>query len=171
MADNQLVQLIFLLYLLYCNHLITLIRYQNQQDDTEVRSRVWVSELNTHNNRRSEYHAYLLYREFEDASAHLRYTRMNKQTFDWILARIEHRIKKNDTTMRAAIPPMERLAMTLNYLASGNSFTFIADRYMRGISTVGEVIDETCTAIWEEFSGEYLTLPSTEEEWQKIGKE
>ena len=33
----------------------------------------------------------------------------------------------------------------------------IADRYMRGASPVGEIVEETCQAIWDEFSGEILS--------------
>ena len=158
MADHRL-HILMTIYLLYCFHLFSLYLYQNRANEVEVRSRVWVSELNSHNRRRSEFHAYMLYRELQDPSAHLRYTRMNKATFDWLLAKISHRISKLDTTMRQAITPMERLSITLNYLASGNSFTFIADRYMRGASTVGEIVEETCQAIWDECSEEYMKLP------------
>jgi len=151
--------------------MFSLYLYLNRAHEVEIRSRVWVSELNSHNQRRSEFHAYLLYRDLDDVSAHYRYTRMNKQTFDWLLRRLEPRIAKLDTTMRQAISPMERLSITLNYLATGNSFTYIADRYMRGASTVGEIVEETCQAIWDEFSPEYLSLPSTPEEWCTVAKD
>ena len=46
-------------------------------------------------------------------------TIMNFETYDYLLGLIGNDIKKQDTTMRKAIPPGARLAVTLSYLAHG----------------------------------------------------
>lgn len=44
---------------------------------------------------------------------------MDTDSFEFILKKISHRITKNDTVMRKAIPADERLALTLRFLATG----------------------------------------------------
>ena len=46
-------------------------------------------------------------------------TRMNFETYDYLLDLIDDDIRKQDTTMRKAIPVGARLAVTLRYLAHG----------------------------------------------------
>ena len=43
-------------------------------------------------------------------------------SFDELLKMITRRIEKRNTTMRDAIPPSQRLSITLRYLATGNTF-------------------------------------------------
>ena len=48
-----------------------------------------------------------------------RMTRMDFETYDYLLLLIVEDIRKQDTAMRKAIPPSARLAVTLRYLAHG----------------------------------------------------
>ena len=52
-------------------------------------------------------------------------TRMDFETYDYVLAIIEEDIRKSDTCMRVAIKPGIRLAVTLRYLAHGKYNGFI----------------------------------------------
>ena len=45
--------------------------------------------------------------------------RMDRAMFGEILDRIAHRIKRQDTNYRKAITPIERLSLTLQFLATG----------------------------------------------------
>jgi len=55
------------------------------------------------------------------------FLRMSSSDFEYILCKIEPIIKKNDTFMRKpAIPVQERLADTLRFLASGDSYTSLS---------------------------------------------
>ena len=47
------------------------------------------------------------------------FLRMPVTTFDWLLDLVTPLIVKEDTNYRAAIPPAERLAVTLRFLATG----------------------------------------------------
>ena len=44
---------------------------------------------------------------------------MNAHSFNELLCMVKPFISKKDTVMREAIPPGERLALTLRYLATG----------------------------------------------------
>ena len=46
-------------------------------------------------------------------------TRMDFETYDYLLSLIVQDIRKQDTAMRKAIPPSARLAVTWWYLAHG----------------------------------------------------
>lgn len=48
------------------------------------------------------------------------YTRMNRSQFELLLKLVAPAIKKENSVMREAIPPQERLLLTLRYLATGN---------------------------------------------------
>ncbi|CAI6361331.1 unnamed protein product [Macrosiphum euphorbiae] len=57
----------------------------------------------------------------EDSGHFNNFCRMPPATFDVLLEMITPMIKKEDTNFRKAIPPQERLALTLHFLATGNS--------------------------------------------------
>ena len=50
--------------------------------------------------------------------------------------------------MRLPVPPGERLAVTLRYLVTGDSMQTVSFSYRLGHSTVCNIIEETCQAIW-----------------------
>lgn len=83
---------------------------------------------------------------------------MTPETFNFILLKIENDIKKQDTTMRNAITPAEKLAATLRYLATGESFK--STNYQTRLSEpfLSAAIPETCKAIWKNFKDEYLKV-------------
>ncbi|XP_071484602.1 uncharacterized protein [Diadema antillarum] len=53
------------------------------------------------------------------------------------------------------------------FLASGDSYHSLAYNYRVGVSTISQIIPETCSAIWEALQPEYLPQP-TEEKWRSI---
>ncbi len=44
---------------------------------------------------------------------------MTAEDFDFLLGKVKHLITKQDTKMRLAIPPRERMSLTLRFLATG----------------------------------------------------
>ncbi|XP_049304029.1 putative nuclease HARBI1 [Bactrocera dorsalis] len=104
--------------------------------------------------------------EFSAESDFKNYVRMSKETFDELLAKVAPLIKKNYTIMRKAIPVHHRLALTLRFLASGNSFEDL--KFLTAIApqTIGGIVFETCEAIIEVLKTN-IALPSSEEDWKK----
>lgn len=70
--------------------------------------------------------------------------------------------------MRQPIEATERLALTIIYLASGNSQQSMSFAYRLGRKTVSSIIQDTCLAIWDALSEMYLKPPSTSEDWKHI---
>lgn len=56
------------------------------------------------------------------------------------------------------------------YLATGLSFTKLAENFRIGISTVSKIIDEVCTALWNVLQPLVMPEPS-ENDWRRIAKE
>ena len=65
---------------------------------------------------------------------YFRFFRMSPQRFDHLLTLVGPRIRKNDTNFKEAIPPAERLAITLRFLASGESQQSLAFLFRVGRS-------------------------------------
>ena len=83
---------------------------------------------------------------------------MSPQRFDHLLTLVGPRIRKNDANFREAIPPAERLATALRFLASGESQHFLAFLFCLGRSTISQIITETCDAIYPAFLTVTYTL-------------
>ncbi|KAK7925261.1 hypothetical protein WMY93_007571 [Mugilogobius chulae] len=97
--------------------------------------------------------------------------RMTTTEFEYILNKVAPLITKKDTKMRLAISAEERLAVTLRFLATGESFASCHFQFRIGASTVSLIVHETCIAIHQSLKDEYLQTPNTEEEWKKISSE
>lgn len=62
------------------------------------------------------------------------------------------------------------LISSRRYLSQGSSRQLLAWAFRMGVSTVREVVLETCEAIWDELSGIYLAPPN-EDEWRRIAND
>ena len=80
-------------------------------------------------------------------------------------------IAKKDTRFRKPIPPAARLCLTLHYLAYGGSQQSLSFAYRIAKSTISNVIDETCLALWNCLKEKYLRPPKTSEDWKRIAKD
>ena len=94
--------------------------YQRRQVNVRKRKRnSWAREWIA---KRGEYGAYNgLVREIRDidSASYRNFLRMNDDSFDLLLQKVSPLIERQDTRMRRAISPAERLAVTLRYLATG----------------------------------------------------
>lgn len=72
--------------------------------------------------------------------------------------------------MREPIPTGERLAVTLRFLATGESFTSLQYQFRISSSTLSIVIPEVCQAIYRVLKDDFLTCSRSPEKWLKIAK-
>ena len=64
----------------------------------------------------------------------------------------------------------DRISFHCSFLATGDSYQTLANRFRVGVSKVHEIIHEVCDAIWDVL--QLLEMaPPTEQDWQRIEKE
>ena len=80
---------------------------------------VWVRDWIRQRRERGAYHQLLQELRLTDAMSYRNFLRMNAATFDELLCLVAPLIRREDTVMHQAIPPGERLVLTLRFLATG----------------------------------------------------
>ena len=115
-----------------------------------------------------EYHSLIQEMRLVDHSSFYRYFHMSPATFDNLLCRVGPSITKQSTRLRKPISAGERLAVALRYLVTGDSMQTISFSFHLGHSTVCDIIGNTCEAIWETLSSEFVPAPKNSDEWRKI---
>ncbi|XP_021947788.1 protein ALP1-like [Folsomia candida] len=96
----------------------------------------------------------------DDPYYHFRYFRMSKENFDTILDLVTPMISHPANHIRP-ISPLQRLAITLRYLATGNSQISLAMSFRVSPSSVCGIIRETLAAINQALKSDYLPTAST----------
>ncbi|XP_063585074.1 uncharacterized protein LOC134762506 [Penaeus indicus] len=85
---------------------------------------------------------------------------MSMNTFDALLQCLHLHLQHENTKMRDAIPPVERLAVTIRYLASGHTFTDLHYAFRMGISTISGIVNSVCRTIWAVLQEKCIPKPS-----------
>nr|CAH7753445.1 unnamed protein product [Callosobruchus chinensis] len=81
-------------------------------------------------------------------SGHLKnFTRMTAEDFERLIILVGPKISKMDTKFRKAIPVQDRLAITLRFLATGDSFTSLQYLFNVSKQRISITIEETCNAL------------------------
>lgn len=78
-----------------------------------------------------------------------KFTRMSQTDFDNLLNIVLPAIAKQDTQLRKAIPARIRLAITLRYLATGDSFESLHFLFKISPQLISKIIPEVCQALNE----------------------
>ncbi|XP_071578889.1 uncharacterized protein [Temnothorax nylanderi] len=144
--------------------LIYYMRLKRMNVHKRWQNRRWlVRPVNQQRKQQGEYDN--LFQELKnDEEMFFKYTRMNIQHFNKLLNMLECYLVKRT---KRALPPEQRLLITLRYLATGNSTSNIAFSFRVGQSTVRKLIKEVCPIITNKLRPIYLTCP-TEEQWKNI---
>ena len=96
---------------------------------------------------------------------------MSLERYDHLLALVHPLITKQNTRFRKAITSSESLALTLRFLATGESQNSLTYLFQKGRNTVSKILSETCDAIYHALAPEYLRPPHTVADWKNISKE
>lgn len=97
------------------------------------------------------------------------FTRMTRNDFDLLCSLIEPRVKKVDTVFREALTVRERLAITLRFLSTGDSYTSLQYLFRVSKQSISKIVPEVCEAIVTALT-DYVKIPNCEEEWLAVAK-
>lgn len=97
--------------------LALLIRNRRRQRRRSCWKKPWIADHDKH----GSFNSLLPSLRRHDPSAFKNYLRMDEDTFNHLLIKVQPLIEKQNTSFRDAIPPAERLAVALRFLASGRN--------------------------------------------------
>ena len=132
------------------------------------RRTVWVRNWLTEERRRELGHFYTLLNlnmNDLDQAMFRNYTRLTPDFFLEVLDRVRLAISKVDTNMRLCIEPGVKLAITLRFLASGDSYSSLSYAFRVAKSTISLFVPKVCTAIFDAYQAEAFMIEWTEEGW------
>jgi hypothetical protein len=98
------------------------------------------------------------------------YLRMDLPAFEELQGKIGTYLQKKDTVFRNSISPAEQLAVTLRFLATGESYTSLQYQFRINKGTLSIIIPKVCYTI-ATYCSEYIECPSTAEKWGEIAAE
>ena len=96
---------------------------------------------------------------------------MDEDTFKVLVEKLTPYLKKKTTMMREPILVEEKLALTLRFLATGESYASLSFLFRIHHSTISKFIPLVCWYIYVIFKKEYCSITQTEQEWTKLADE
>jgi len=90
----------------------------------------------------------LAHLKFQSVSGHYKnFTRMSPTDFEILINLVGHKIKKKDTHLRIAISVQDRLAVTIRFLATGDSYSSLQYLFKISKQSISFIIPEVCQAL------------------------
>ena len=97
------------------------------------------------------------------------YMRMPREMFNELLHRVGPMIRKN-TRYRKPLEPGLKLAITLRYMVTGNSYKSLQYAFRVAHNTICLFVPEVCRAIVDAYEDEVFSTPTTPDEWREIAQ-
>jgi hypothetical protein len=104
----------------------------------------------------------------EDIAGYQNFLRMYPDVFNELVNKVSPLISRQNTNMRAAIPADLRLALTLRFLATGDSYMSHQYSFRVAANTIGKIVPETCRALYQVLKADFLQCPRTQDAWQEV---
>lgn len=100
----------------------------------------------------------------EPSGQFIGFVRMSSTDFEILLNKVGPIIAKQETRFRETIPSKVRLAITLRYLASGNSFRSLHYLFKMSHQVISNIVKDCCAALITVLK-DLIKLPSSQDEW------
>ena len=107
----------------------------------------------------------------EDRAGYREMYRMDVTDFGFIMAQISDLISPQERL--GGTSPIEcdgRLALTLRYLATDESFQSLSFQYRISLNAVSCIVKGCCKAVAERMASAFVKVPSTKAEWLDISR-
>jgi len=171
---NRLQLLNWQLQLNQQHHVNNMLMLQVEQQHRRVQRRrrqrrsVWVRPWLERRVQLGHYSRLMQELRLEDVRAFKNFVRVEPAMFDELVERVGPRIWRQDTFYRKSLEPGLKMAITLRYLASGDSYHSLMYAFRVPHNTISLFIPKVCEAIQEEYSREVISCPTTPQEWKAI---
>lgn len=125
----------------------TLEEDHEDEEPTRRDRRVWTRNWMRRRQERGAFHQLVPELANEDEKAFINYFRMNEVEFHFLTTAIQQKIAKENTLRREAIGPAERLAVTLRYLATGETFSSLEKQFRISRTAIFTIVIEVSSSI------------------------
>lgn len=86
------------------------------------------------------------------------FVRMDASDFDLLVDLVGPSIKKKDKRFRKAISAAERMAVTLRFLATGDSYGSLMYLFRMSKASISNIVMETCQALYDTLKNDYMKV-------------
>ncbi|XP_068203583.1 uncharacterized protein [Palaemon carinicauda] len=104
----------------------------------------------------------------EDQRGYKNYLRITPDLFQAMVDKLTPHLQKQSTFMRESLQIGFKLAVTLRFLATGNSYQSLQYSFRVDASTICKFIPEVSKATITVYKDEVLHCPKTEEAWKEV---
>ena len=132
------------------------------------RRSVWVRKWLQRRPKLGQYTKLMKELKKEDTKGFRNFLRLDYETFHEILQRIEGRITKTPNNYRTPLSAGIKLAITMRYLATGDSYHSLVYGFRVAHNSISKVIIQVCEVIIAEYAEEMVPCPTTAEQWKEI---
>lgn len=129
--------------------LLLMLNRRHKKTKFRYKKRFWTRQLFLERERKGEFQNLVRDLRLFDETYFYRNFRMSTQRFEQLLSWIGPHIYKS-SNKRPCTSPAERLIITLRLLATGDAQFIIASSYRVSPTTIGRIVLETTTVIWNE---------------------
>ena len=134
------------------------------------RRQYWVRPWITRRVQFGQYENLMVELEREAQGDFLNYMRMEPAMFHELVQRLTPRLTKQDTRLRRALEPGLKLAITLRFLATGDSYHSLSYAFRVPHNTISLFVLDVLEAIVSEYSDEVVVTPTTPEGWRELAE-
>lgn len=128
--------------------------------------RVWVRPWLTRRGDHGAYNHLMAELEAEDPNEFKRMLRVTPAMFRELVESLTPLLQKQTTDMRETLDVGLRVAVTLKYLCSGESYPELSHLFRISVSSICNIVGETCTAIHSRYAEEVLLCPDEPQKWK-----
>lgn len=120
---------------------------QEVEKNRKNRKRWWITKLFESRQAYSGYNLLTDMRLQENSGHFKNFNRMSSEDFMFLINAIGPKIGKTDTKFRRCISVQERLAITLRFFATGDSYTSLQYLFKISKQVISTIIPEVCKAL------------------------
>ena len=105
-----------------------------------------------------------------DVKSFKNFVRIDPDTFNQMVEDLTPRLQKKTTNRRKPMCTGLKLAITLRYLATGDSYKSLAYGFRVAPNTIVTVVADVCQGIYNYYHEAVFKCPTTAEEWNEMSK-
>ncbi|XP_041373464.1 uncharacterized protein LOC121386580 [Gigantopelta aegis] len=147
---------------------IAVLLRRRQEKDQRRRRQFWVRPWIARRELFGTYDQLMTELERESHGDFKGYLRIEPAMFHEMLKRLTDSLEKTKTNWRTPLGVDLKLAVTIRYLASGDSHRSLAYSFRVTHNTISKVVREVCASIVEEYGPEVFSTPSAPDSWRVV---